>query len=73
MSMSSRQDLLAARVGAMFVASLLLPSGLRAGQTTHDHPLPENLGVVSFATSCRPDVHLQPEVGQVGQLFAPKA
>jgi hypothetical protein len=40
----------------MFVAFLLPPSGLLAGQTTHDHSAPENLGIVSFATSCRPDV-----------------
>jgi tetratricopeptide (TPR) repeat protein len=56
MTMSRRHDFSTARLSAAFLVCLLLTSGLRAGQSTRDHAVPENLEVVSFGTSCKPRV-----------------
>lgn len=56
MSTSRRRDLTIPGLSATFLVCVFVISGLRAGQSTHDHAVPENLGVVSFATSCKPDV-----------------
>jgi len=56
------QELPTGRASALFFAFLLLPSGLRP-QATHEHPVPESLGVVSFGTSCRPGVQKDFERG----------
>lgn len=40
---------------ALTLLVMLLPV-LSAAQTEHNHPVPEKLGTVSFATSCRPEV-----------------
>jgi len=56
MSTSRRRDLMIPSLSATFLVCAFLISGPRDGQSTHDHAVPENLGVVSFATSCKPDV-----------------
>jgi tetratricopeptide (TPR) repeat protein len=56
MRTSRRHDLTTPRLSATFLVCFFLTSGLRAGQSTHDHAVPENLGVVSFDTSCKPRV-----------------
>jgi hypothetical protein len=40
----------------VLIFACLLPV-LPAAQETHDHPAPEKLGTVSFATSCKPETH----------------
>jgi hypothetical protein len=47
--------------GALLIS--VLPFGLREHQDTRDHPSPENLGVVSFPTTCRTDVQERFERG----------
>ena len=37
----------------------VLVSAHAAAQETHDHPVPEKLGQVSFATSCQPGVQAE--------------
>jgi len=56
MRTSRRRDLTTPSLSATFLVCLFLISGLHAGQSTHDHAVPENLGVVSFNTSCKPRV-----------------
>ena len=56
MRTSRRRDLTTPSLNATFLVCLFLISGLRAGQSTHDHAVPEKLGVVSFSTSCKPRV-----------------
>ena len=56
MRTSRHHDLTAPRLGATFLVCFFLISGLQADQVTHDHPVPENLGVVSFGTSCQPGI-----------------
>lgn len=41
----------------------LLPLALGAAQEAHDHPAPDNLGLVSFPTTCNPDVQKKFERG----------
>ena len=53
MRTSRRRDLTTPSLSATFLVCFFLISGLRAGQSTHDHALPENLGVVSFGISCK--------------------
>ena len=38
----------------VLISACLLPA-LLAAQEMHDHPAPEKLGTVSFATSCKPE------------------
>ena len=56
MSTSRRHDRTAPRLMTAFLVCFFLTVGLRAGQSTHDHAVPETLGSVSFATSCKPAV-----------------
>ena len=56
MHTSRRRDLTTPSLCATFLVCFFLISGLRADQSTHDHAVPENLGVVSFGTSCKPRV-----------------
>jgi hypothetical protein len=56
MRTSRRRDLTTPSLSATFLVCFFLISGLRAGQSSRDHALPENLGVVSFGTSCKPRV-----------------
>src|SRR5271165_7356862 len=56
MRTSRHRDLTTPSLSATFFVCLFLISGLRADQSTHDHAVPENLGVVSFGTSCKPRV-----------------
>jgi hypothetical protein len=56
MRTSRRRDLTTPSLSARFLVCLFLISGLHAGQSTHDHAVPENLWVVSFSTSCKPRV-----------------
>lgn len=53
---TSRRDLSTARLSAPFLVCLFLTLALRSSEGTHDHALPKNLGMVSFATSCKPEV-----------------
>ena len=63
MRTSRCHDLTTPRIGAKFLVFLFLSSGLRASQSMHGHPVPENLGEVSFETSCQPSVQKDFERG----------
>jgi len=47
----------------MLLLLFFLSPGVPAEQQTHDHPAPENLGTVSFPTSCKPEVQQEFERG----------
>ena len=59
-----RDDFPAARLCKSLFILLLFSPALCAGQNSHDHPAPGNLGEVSFQTSCRPEVQIEFERGE---------